>query len=73
MQDAGNLCRALDEHVRDGKRLSDVVAAYEREVVQRGRDAVISSGRNSLMVLDWELLKDSPMFRHGTGGANGRH
>lgn len=72
MHDAGNLCRALDEHVRDEKPLSDVMAAYESEVVERGREAVISSGRNSMMVHDWEQLKDSPIFKQGmVARANG--
>lgn len=69
-----NSAEALDEHVHNGRLLADVVAAYETELVERGREAVVSSGRNSMMVLDWEKLKDSPMFRHGTvGRATGGH
>lgn len=66
---------ALDEHVRNGRPLADVMAAYETELVERGREAVVSSsGRNSMTVLDWEKLKDSPMFRHGfVGRATGEH
>lgn len=65
VNDAGNLCRALDEHIHGEKPLSDVMAAYETELVERGREAVLSSGRNSMMVLDWEQLKNSPMFKQG--------
>lgn len=73
MHDAGNLCRALDLYVHDEMRLSDVLAAYETEVVERGREAVLPSGRNS-MVLDWEQLRNSPVFKHGVvGRATGGH
>lgn len=68
MHDAGNLCRALDEHVHGEKPLSDVMAAYETELVERGREAVNSSGQNSMMVHDWEQLKDSPTFKQGIIG-----
>ena len=54
--------------------LSDAVAAYETELVERGREAVVSSGQNSMMVLDWAQLKNSPMFKQGPAGkANGGH
>lgn len=46
--------------MRDGMLLSDVTAAYETEIVERGREAVISSGLDSKMVLGWELLKGFP-------------
>lgn len=32
---------------------------------ERGKEAVISSGENSLMVHDWERLKQSPVFTMG--------
>ena len=55
-------------------RLSDVLAAFESEVVERGREAVLSSGQNSMMVLDWEQLRNSPVFKHGVvGRAPGGH
>lgn len=44
------------------------MAAYETELVERGREAVISSGQNSMMVLDWEQLKNSPIFKQGIIG-----
>ncbi|KAF6233219.1 hypothetical protein HO173_008508 [Letharia columbiana] len=72
VHNAGSLCRALDEHIHNGKPLSDVMAACQTEVVERGREAVISSGRNSMMILDWEQLKQSPIFTQGVvGRANG--
>ena len=49
------------------KPLSDALSDYEKEMQQRGREAVISSGQNSIMVHDWELLKKSPVFTMGVG------
>ncbi|KAL8672565.1 MAG: hypothetical protein Q9168_002970 [Polycauliona sp. 1 TL-2023] len=63
--DAAYLCRALHEHCRDGIPITNVLSIYEKEVQERGRAAVISSGENSLMVHDWEQLKQSPVFTMG--------
>lgn len=65
MLDAAYLCRALDEHCRGGKPITEVLARYEGEMQERGRAAVIDSGENSLMVHDWEKLKSSPVFTRG--------
>ena len=65
VHDAAYVCRALREHCEQGKPLAEVIAAYERELVDRGREAVISSGQNSLMVHDWEKLSQSPIFKSG--------
>ncbi|KAL8647382.1 MAG: hypothetical protein Q9226_006453 [Calogaya cf. arnoldii] len=63
--DAAYLCRGLNTHCRDGKPITEVLEAYEKEVQERGREAVISSGENSRMVHDWEQLKKSPIFTMG--------
>ena len=63
--DAAYLCHSLHTHCRDGKPLVDVLDGYEKEVQERGREAVISSGENSLMVHDWARLKQSPVFTIG--------
>ncbi|KAL8800986.1 MAG: hypothetical protein Q9182_004778 [Xanthomendoza sp. 2 TL-2023] len=63
--DAAFLCRSLQKHVRDKVSLTVVLAEYEKEMQERGRAAVISSGENSLMVHDWEQLKQSPVFSIG--------
>ena len=65
IHDAAYLCRALRLHCENGKPLQEVISAYEQELVERGRNAVISSGQNSLMVHDWEQLKKSPIYRLG--------
>ena len=41
------------------------MADYEAEVVERGHRAVISSEQNSMMVHDWERLKQSGIFTSG--------
>ena len=68
IQDAAHLGRALREVSHDGKRLIDAISAYEKEVVERGYEAVISSGENSMMVTDWSQLKNSPIFKSGLSG-----
>ncbi|KAL8954103.1 MAG: hypothetical protein Q9222_000082 [Ikaeria aurantiellina] len=65
IQDAFNLCQALEEHCKHGKGLSEVISVYEKEVQERGRAAVISSGENSIMIHEWEQLKRSPIFTMG--------
>lgn len=45
--------------------LKEAVARYEKEMWERGHDAVVSSLENSLAVHDWEMLSESPIFREG--------
>ena len=71
VQDACTLCRALEEHVTKKTPLSDVMKAYEAELVERGREAVLLSTQNSLMITDWEQLMDSPIFKHGLKAPGG--
>lgn len=74
VHDAGNLCQALDEFMRGEMPVSDAIAAYETELVERGREAVVSSGQNSIMCHDWEQLQNSPLFKQGlVRRANGGH
>ncbi|KAI4289356.1 MAG: hypothetical protein L6R35_001383 [Caloplaca aegaea] len=63
--DAAYICRALNTHCQDGKPITEALAVYEKEVQERGRAAVVESGRNSVMVHDWEQLKQSPVFTIG--------
>lgn len=73
MQDAANLCRTLQKYFADdnneggGKKetFQEAMAGYEKEVVQRGHEAVVSSGQNSLMLHEWEQLMDSAIFKLG--------
>ena len=63
--DAAYLCRALSQHARGEKPITEVLTMYEKEMQERGREAVISSGENSLMIHDWKRLKLSPIFTMG--------
>lgn len=69
VHDAANLGRALNDYRANGTPHTDALACYEAEVVKRGREAVLSSGQNSVMVHDWGQLMDSPLFRHGSAAA----
>ena len=50
--------------------IEKVLAAYESEVVERGRNAVISSTENSMLVTDWARFKESAMFKIGISKDN---
>lgn len=41
------------------------VTTYEREMWQRGREAVLSSKENTLAIHNWDTLLQSPLFRSG--------
>ncbi|KAL2012921.1 hypothetical protein VTN00DRAFT_446 [Thermoascus crustaceus] len=72
--DAASLNRqiqiALQENKNNNKSvdyspLGAVVAAYEKELWERGKEAVESSNLNSLAIHDWEKLQKSPLFTAG--------
>ena len=63
--DAANLCNAISDHLEKGLPIQEVLAKYEAEVVERGHQAVIESGNNSLMLHDWEKLRQAQMFKSG--------
>ncbi|KAM0799790.1 hypothetical protein BDR22DRAFT_898727 [Usnea florida] len=65
IHDAANLGGTLKSHCLDGKPLKDALATYETEVVERGNQAVLSSGQNSIMLHDWEQVMNSPLIQHG--------
>ncbi|KAF2192840.1 FAD/NAD(P)-binding domain-containing protein [Zopfia rhizophila CBS 207.26] len=45
--------------------LSAAATAYEKELWQRGKEAVETSNLNSMSIHDWEKLKESPLFQAG--------
>lgn len=49
----------------DYSPLAAAVAAYERKLWERGKEAVESSNLNSLAIHDWEKLQKSPLFAAG--------
>lgn len=63
--DAANLCNAISDHLEKELPIQEVLAKYEAEVVERGHQAVIESGNNSLMLHDWEKLRQAQMFKSG--------
>ena len=65
IHDAAYLCRVLDMHIREGKPLTEAMAVYETEVVERGRKAVEESAMNSLMLHEWEKMRESMLFKNG--------
>ncbi len=52
VHDACTLCRALEGHLSEGTPLAEAMKGYEDEVVERGHEAVVASGQNSLMIHD---------------------
>ncbi|KAG6986557.1 prenyltransferase phnF [Physcia stellaris] len=52
--------------VRDGQTaLADAVAAYEKEMIPRGKEEVSCSVENGLTLHDWNKIKESPVFKRG--------
>ncbi|KAG8531886.1 uncharacterized protein KY384_003522 [Bacidia gigantensis] len=65
VHDAAYLGRALNSVCYEDKPLEEAIDVYEKEVVERGYAAVVSSTENSMMMVDWEKLKQSPLFKYG--------
>lgn len=65
VHDAAYIGRALASVCNDGTALDEAICGYEKEVVERGHEAVVSSGENALMLVDWEKLRESPIFKAG--------
>jgi 2-polyprenyl-6-methoxyphenol hydroxylase-like FAD-dependent oxidoreductase len=59
----GRQLAALD--TKSPESLSAVIAAFEKELWERGNEAVTLSNVNSLSVHNWEELKSSPLFTSG--------
>ncbi len=65
VRDAAHIGRALKDYHDGGKSLGEAVATYEKEVVERGHEAMVSSGQNSMMQHDWSQPARSPVFTRG--------
>jgi 2-polyprenyl-6-methoxyphenol hydroxylase-like FAD-dependent oxidoreductase len=59
----GRQIELLEEKSIDS--LAEAVAAYEKEVWERGKEAVEMSNVNSLSIHNWEQLQSSPLFKAG--------
>lgn len=47
------------------RAVRQILPTYEKEVFERGKEAVASSNLNSLSVHNWEQLQQSPLFKMG--------
>ncbi|RYP90112.1 hypothetical protein DL770_003734 [Monosporascus sp. CRB-9-2] len=61
IHDVASLSRSL----REGGISPEAVGAYEREMWQRGREAVVSSNNNSMATHNWDTLMQSALLRVG--------
>jgi 2-polyprenyl-6-methoxyphenol hydroxylase-like FAD-dependent oxidoreductase len=62
--DAGKLRDALVNIHQGGDRM-DLVTAFEDEMVKRGGTEVRDGTANTMMLHDWEKVKQSPLFTKG--------
>ena len=67
IHDAANLARQIKEKGVKSPSAGDfsAITAYEQELWQRGKEAVIASNDNSLSTHDWNKLLKSPLFTAG--------
>ena len=65
MCDAYKLVEAIKRAVRREAELEDVIEAYAEDSRKRGGDEVEASKQTGLMSLDWNKLRDSPLFAEG--------
>lgn len=63
--DVSNLLEGLRVVTSGQSTLSEVVTAYEREMIPRGQEEVKCSIENGYMLHDWEKVQESPVFRNG--------
>lgn len=63
--DATSFVKAMVS-VNDGETsLQEAVSQYDAEVQRRGREEVLSSYKNTQMLLDWNAFQKSPLFTAG--------
>lgn len=63
--DVSNLLEGLREVVAEQSTLSEVITAYEKEMIPRGQEEVKCSIENGYMLHDWEKVQESPVFQNG--------
>ncbi|KZM27237.1 uncharacterized protein EKO05_0002290 [Ascochyta rabiei] len=62
--DAGKLRDALVK-IQEGAAQKDVIDAFEEEMLTRGGTEVREGTANTVMLHDWERIKESPLFKKG--------
>lgn len=67
IHDVASLAKLLSENGFEvpGDGSDSAVTAYEREMWQRGKEAVVGSRENTLAIHDWDKLLRSPLFQSG--------
>ncbi|KAF5373076.1 hypothetical protein D9758_001501 [Tetrapyrgos nigripes] len=66
IHDAYTLMRALGDHPpSQAGSFKEVLEVYEKDVTERGREAVLASEENSNMMHDWKRVNESDLFRLG--------
>ncbi|KAK7449761.1 hypothetical protein VKT23_013236 [Stygiomarasmius scandens] len=67
ISDACTLLHALKDHysANGTSPFAKALEVYESEVWERGKEAVLSSAKNSAMVHDWKTVAQSPLLRLG--------
>jgi hypothetical protein len=63
--DVSNILEGLQKVVAQECSLEEVITSYESEMVPRGREEVKCSVENGYMLHDWEIVRESPVFRNG--------
>jgi 2-polyprenyl-6-methoxyphenol hydroxylase-like FAD-dependent oxidoreductase len=66
IHDVATLARELKKQgTTSQSAVASALAAYEQEVWQRGKEAVLSSYHNTISLHNWEMLLDSPLLTAG--------
>lgn len=65
VQDVATLVSSLQQCVSTPNRFKSALEIYEPEVWVRGREAVLSSNKNSEALMSWESVKESLLFTKG--------
>lgn len=64
--DATGFVKAVSGHSSPATA-KEAISHYDAEVQKRGREEVLSSYKNTQMLLDWDAFKKSPLFTNGLG------
>jgi 2-polyprenyl-6-methoxyphenol hydroxylase-like FAD-dependent oxidoreductase len=66
IHDVATLARELKKQgTASQSAVASALTAYEQEVWQRGKEAVVSSCHNTVSLHNWETLLDSPLLTAG--------
>ena len=63
--DAGKLRDALVRVQKGEVGQVDAIGVFEEEMVRRGGTEVRDGTANTMMLHDWERIKESPLFKKG--------